>query len=313
MQTFDIINYLYGTWNRLSHSHKERDEMINPKYNPYLAKIFNSPSISKLASDGKDGFIPFIIKKSGFIDLVKRPITWGQLFDKIYLYLIENYRCEYIYKNAIANKILLGRHSLNTSTILDEFRVGKSKADVVIINGTSSVYEIKSEYDTFNRLWGQIESYKKVFDYINVVTHKTQAESLFDKLGSDIGLFVLTDKYTLKTIREPKSNKLNVEPDFMFDSLRKDEYCRIIKSKFGIVPDVPNTTIHKVSKKLFSTLPPVQAHDIMFETLLKRRSKKPFAMFVKSIPKSLKLAVLSTKLNKPQRISFSNLITSKFI
>lgn len=48
--------------------------------------------------------------------------------------------------NVIANKILLGKHSLNTSHMLSEFRVGYNKADVVIINGTSSVYEIKSEY-----------------------------------------------------------------------------------------------------------------------------------------------------------------------
>jgi len=286
--------------------------MINPKYNPYLAKFFNSPSISELASEGKSDFISFVLKKSGFIDGIKEPITWEQLFDKIYLYLFKNYRSEYIYKNAIANKILLGRHSLNTSTLLSEFRVGKSKADVVILNGASSVYEIKSEFDTLDRLWDQIESYQRVFDYINVVTHESQLKKINQKLSSNIGIFILTDRNTLKTIREPKSNKRNVVPEFMFDSLRKDEYCKIIKAEFGAVPDVPNTKIHKKSKKLFSTLSPEKAHDRMVEVLQKRMSKSSFKKFVIMMPKSLKLAVLTTKLNNPQRILFSDLLTSQF-
>jgi len=32
----------------------------------------------------------------------------------MYSYLLKEYRCEYIYKNFITQKILLGRHSLNT-------------------------------------------------------------------------------------------------------------------------------------------------------------------------------------------------------
>lgn len=287
--------------------------MINPKYNPYLAKIFSSPSISDIASAGKSDYISTVLKRSGFMDKIKTSITWKQLFDRVYLYLFENYRSEYIYKNTIANKILLGRHSLNTSTLLSEFRVGKSKADIVILNGVSSVYEIKSEFDTLDRLWGQIESYRKVFDYINVVTHKSQLEKINKKLRDDIGIFILTDRNTLKTIREPKSNKRNVVPGFMFDSLRKDEYCKIIKAEFGKVPDVPNTKIHKESKKLFSFLSPERAHDRMVEVLQKRSPKNSFKKFVEMMPRSLKLAVLSTKLNNSQRISFSNLITSKFV
>lgn len=51
-------------------------------------------------------------------------------------------RDEYVYRAAITHKILLGTHSLNTACMLNEFRVGVCKADVAILNGTATVYEI---------------------------------------------------------------------------------------------------------------------------------------------------------------------------
>ncbi|MBE9547218.1 MAG: sce7726 family protein [Proteobacteria bacterium] len=127
------------------------------------------------------------------------------MFDDVYSYLCNNYRSEYVYKNAIANKILLGRHSINTSTLLNEFRVGNSKADIVIINGDSSVYEVKSEYDSMERLQNQIKSYRTVFDYINIVTHFSQLDKIIKTVDKDIGIIVLTDQYL--SYLSPKSSK----------------------------------------------------------------------------------------------------------
>ena len=145
---------------------------INCKYNKYLSRIFSGPSIQTLATDGRCDFISSVVKSSGILDELRPVTTWESFFEKTYSYLFNNYRNEYVYKNAIANKILLGRHSLNTSNLLTEFRVDKSKADIVILNGTSSVYEIKSEFDSFERLEEQIRSYRKVFGFINVITHR---------------------------------------------------------------------------------------------------------------------------------------------
>ena len=168
---------------------------------------------------------------------------------------------EYIYKNAIANKILLGKHSLNTSHMLTEFRVAKCKADVVILNGTSTVYEIKSEYDSFNRLENQINSYLKVFDHINVITSDSQITKLQTLLPENIGIMVLTNRNTIKTIRESEGNKKNINTEILFDSLRKNEYTRIVKEFYGEVPNVPNTQIYKEFKKLFCDLPVETVHD----------------------------------------------------
>jgi len=73
----------------------------------------------------------------------------------------EGYRHEYVYKAALTQKIFLGRHSLQTASMLSEFRVGQCKADLVILNGTSTVYEVKSERDSLDRLERQVAAWTR--------------------------------------------------------------------------------------------------------------------------------------------------------
>ena len=54
-----------------------------------------------------------------------------QLISEIYSILKKNYRNEYFYKNTLLNKLLLGVHSVNTTTALTEVAIAKSKADFV--------------------------------------------------------------------------------------------------------------------------------------------------------------------------------------
>lgn len=287
--------------------------MVNPKYNPYIAKFFSGPAIREMATTGKSFFISSLLKESQLINYLPKTFTYYEFFENVYYYLLRYYRSEYIYKNAIANKILLGKHSLNTSTLLSEFRVGKSKADVVILNGSSSVYEIKTEFDNFDRLKDQIQSYKDVFDEINVITNEDQLERLEGNIEKNIGILLLTDQYTIRNIRKPISNKINIKPGVIFDSLRKKEYCKIIIDEFGYLPKIPNTKLRTEAKKIFMQLRPEKAHDKMVEALRMRYQKKSFKDFVLSVPRSLVHASLASNLNNTQQNSFQKLLTSQFI
>ena len=91
-----------------------------------------------------------------------------QLIGEIYEHLDENYRNEYFYKNTLLNKLLLGKHSLRTTTALTEVPIAHSKADFVLVNGKAVVYEIKTELDNFDRLNTQIADYYKAFSYVSV-------------------------------------------------------------------------------------------------------------------------------------------------
>jgi hypothetical protein len=247
---------------------------IDQRYFPAIGRFFSPIVLNSLEKENHSSYLSEVCKNSGLLTNIDLSITLGKFFDIVFQFLLKNYRNEYIYKNIIANKILLGRHSLNTSQMLTELRVGKNKADVVILNGSSTVYEIKTEYDSFKRLDEQLQSYLMAFEYINLITSPSQSEIIKKYLPDAIGLLSFTENNTISTIREPKSNLENINLEFLFDSLRKKEYLSIISKYYGKLPDVPNTKIHQISKNLYCNIPLINAHKLTIEALKKRNNSK---------------------------------------
>ena len=290
---------------------------IDSKYLPALGRLFTPIVMDSLEQKGYSPYLSEVCANSGLLEKLDSSTTLGQFFDWVYRLLFKNYRNEYIYKNVLANKILIGKHSLNTSHMLTEFRAGKNKADVVILNGTTTVYEIKSQYDSFARLEKQIQSYFEIFDYINVITSPSHAKTLDTILPEKAGVLVLTDRNTITTIRKPKSNKENINPAILFDSLRKSEYMRIIKEYYGTIPDVPNTQIYRECKKLYCEIPPGYAHELTVKILKGRNNSKILKDFIDKAPSSVSAYAISIsgQKKKLQKIMalFDNKIDSLLI
>lgn len=278
---------------------------------PALTRFFSAAVIREFASDGRSTLGTKILKDVGLLDRLDPATTLTTFFDSIYAVLFHTYRSEYIYKNVIAQKILLGTHSLNTTFMLTEFRSGACRADALLLNGTSTVYEVKSAYDTMGRLSRQIQAYRQLFDKVCVVTAPSQVEEVKKHIDDDIGLIVLNDRNNLSRIQEPTSIKNTVLPEAIFDSLRRPEYEAIIKEKFGAVPDVPNTQIYQACLELFRTLDSVDAHDAMVSALKKRGGSKRLNEFIESVPHSLKAASLSCKLSSCEQARFSHLLNTE--
>ena len=266
--------------------------------------------MKELAATGRSALAAAILKEAAFQHILDPATPLWEFFDQIYALLFRSYRNEYIYKNVIAQKILLGVHSLTTTCMLTEFRAGNCKADTVLLNGTSAVYEIKSAYDSVERLARQITAYRQVFDNINVITSESQAEKVSAVVEKDIGLLVLTDRSTIRTVRAPVSLKHLVQPSVIFDSLRRNEYEQIIGSHFGTVPRVSNARIYQACRDLFRTLSPEVAHDAMVTVLKKRGNNRGLNEFVASVPASLKALSLSCRLNSAEQVRFSHALNS---
>jgi len=260
---------------------------------PHISKIFLPIVMNDLIEIGYSKYLSEIFINSGFYKEIEKSMTFSQVLNWIYDLLFKNYRNEYVYKNAIANKILLGKHSINTSLMLSEFRAGNCKADVVIINGTSTVYEIKSKYDSFKRLDKQLKAYLEIFDLINIITSRSQLEKVKSILPEKVGLLVLTDRNTISTIREPVSNKKYLIQDKLFDSLKKNEYIAVIKRYYDFIPDVPNTQLFKICKKLFNKIDPIQAHDLVFDVLRSRCELNDLKKLLNKSPNSLTAYIMS--------------------
>jgi len=232
-------------------------------------------------------------------------MTLKEALERLYKLMLSEYRCEYVYKNEIIRQILIKGHK-NEARAFTEVEVQKSIADVVIINGTSSVYEIKTELDGLNRLENQLHSYRLVFDKMFVVTHKEKLDSIKKVIGKDVGLIILKDKGKLETVREAKSNKKHVRSEYVFNLLHKEEYTKIIKSHFGYIPKVQPIQLFTECKRLFSLIEPIKAHTYMVKALRNRRTPWYQEDLFKALPHSLKLIGLTSRLTKQNCIDIQN-------
>lgn len=84
-----------------------------------------------------------------------------------------------------------------------------SRADIFAVNGDISIYEIKTERDTLDRLESQLEMYRHVANRVSVVVAE-KFSSKIDTLPEDIGVYLITGK-SIKKIRKAKSIPITTE------------------------------------------------------------------------------------------------------
>ena len=191
---------------------------------------------------------------------------------------------------------MLGRHSLKTASLLTEFRAGSCKADVAILNGTSTVYEIKSERDTLHRLENQLENYRKVFAKVYVVVAEPFIDQVLQLTDENIGVMSLVRWDRVRTVREALDRADAVCPLTIFDSLRLAEAKEILNNLGIEAPDLPNTKMRAAMQERFAALPARSVHAEMVRVLKRARSLASLGTLVDQLPQSLKPAALSTRL-----------------
>lgn len=265
-----------------------------------IAQIYNQSLLKKLAFNLDLNSISvaaeYVLNQADC-----RVLSLGSLLDHLYRLLEVNYRNEYVYKNAIAQKIAIERHIASQARLITEFRVNQSKADAVILNGTSTVYEIKTEYDDLSRLAGQLTDYRKAFDCIYVVTHENGVSKLVQQIDSGVGIIVLRGNLQLHTIREAESNLDNIDPLTIFESLRESEYLDILKERFDFTPQGSRYDLYYQCKERFSALSKEDAHNGMLRILKARTKKVEFLQFVRKLPESLTAIGLASEIPVAQQ------------
>ena len=212
-----------------------------------------------------------------------------QLISEIYCELKNNYRNEYFYKNTLLNKLLLGVHSINTTTALTEVAIVKSKADFVLINGKAVVYEIKTELDNLERLSSQIDDYYKAFDHVAVVTFEknlVQLQKVLDNIDKPVGIYVLRKNGKLGTVQKPQKYVEDLNKEIIFKLLRKNEYEKIIGRYYGYLPEVSQFKYYTACKQLFLQIPLEESYLNVLK-ILKKRMQLEKEEFVK-VPYELK-------------------------
>lgn len=228
------------------------------------------------------------------------------IYDEAYKLLLKNYRNEYVVKNEIANKILLGRHSMKTTAMVSELRTGNNIADCVVLNGYSTCYEVKTEMDSLVRFPDQLESYLQAYDKTFVVTHKSHLKHVLDlhKSVPYFGIIELTKRNTLRTVIDaPVSTDFDL--DITFETLRKPEYLYIAEKVLGETPDMPNTAIYNYCRQAYMSLSLHEANSLFKESIKKFRANDH--IFINSLPKALKNIGISYQFSRQEK---NNLVCS---
>ena len=260
-----------------------------------LNRIFTRDTLRDLISGENMDVYYAVIKR--YIDEPKNKNN-REIISEIYKEIKKNYRNEYYYKNTILNKLLLGIHSINTTTALTEIPIAGSKADYIMINGKAVVYEIKSELDNLDRLSAQINDYYKAFDHVAVVTcadNVNAIKAIISEIKKPVGIYIIKNNGAISEIEKPQKYTELLEISIMYKLLRKREVENILLDKYGYLPDVSQFKYYRACKEQFEHMKKNEAYEYMLQKL-KDRSNIQREKFI-NVPYELKFLVYFMNLN----------------
>jgi hypothetical protein len=275
--------------------------MINltPDQLAAVSRLFSSSVIRELARKGKSPLFSRLCGQSLLPKTLSKTARVSDVFERAFSILCrQGWRHEYVYKAALTHRILLGKHNLRTASMLNEFRVGECKADLAILNGTGTVYEVKSERDSLSRLERQIAAYRTVFARVLVIAGENHIDSVLSAVPNDVGVLRLDNRFRISTVREAADAPERTSAAAIFDCIRTQE-AKLILQDLGVeIPDVPNTELHSALRKKFLKIDARLAHEGMVKVLKRTRNLLSLSDLVEQLPHSLQTAALSMPLRK---------------
>ncbi|SDG85263.1 hypothetical protein SAMN04489810_1471 [Microbacterium pygmaeum] len=236
----------------------------------------------------------------------------GSVLAAAYDLLSSSYRSEYFYKNLIASKVAVGRHRAANVVMLSEFRLGGSIADCVFINGSGMVYEVKTEFDSPDKLDRQLANYYRAFPLVNVVAHENTAERYLRVLdGSPTGLLVVGPRSRLSTVRVAAYSAEGFDIPTMFNALRQGEAERVLTDAFGELPLVPSGLRYAERLSLAMTMSPDTFQSGMQAALKRRLLRADRDLVVNPITEPLRALLFQINPNPHQAATLLRWLESK--
>lgn len=263
-----------------------------------LSRMFSATVFRQLGQHAASPLLARLLPLTSVPACVPNAGTVGDALTRAFdLLRHSDQRDDYVYRSALVLKRLLGRHNLRTATMLNEVRIGSRKADMIMLNGTATAYEIKSDRDSLARLPEQIRAYREVFGSVIVVTNRNYLQRVQNMVPKDVGMIELTCRYTLRVVRQVQDQPWRVDPLRVLDVLRIPEARAVLQNLGHETPDVPNTMIRSEMARVFKTLDAVEVHRQMTHVLRRNRSQAHLEPFIQALPNSLRTGSLTTQPN----------------
>ncbi|OJW12773.1 sce7726 family protein [Mucilaginibacter sp. 44-25] len=251
-----------------------------------------------------------LLKKSGAE--VQEKCTFRDLIQHSHDHLLRNYRHEYLYKNALLNSYVLENYSLADTVILNEFKIGNSKADSVLVNGTNKVFEIKTELDNPDRLNSQLGDYYKAFSEVYVVVYHAHVERYEQLLDQHVGIMMFKN-CRIEIYREARPDNSKLEGTAMLKALRKDEYLQVVQRLYGSVPIAQPVHLFKSCLEVISKFAADEVQSEFLRVIKQRINHEVNAVVSKAdIPDTLRLSCYHSNLDQNEYLSLIKRLSFSF-
>lgn len=191
----------------------------------------------------------------------------------VYTVLETHYQNEYIFKNTFLNDWLIKELGQCDSEIFNEFKVGTAIADLVMFNGASKAFEIKTELDSDKRLNLQLEQYRKVFNQIFLIIPSSKLEQYLS-YDNNVGIILFDNskmqRFTL--FRQAKNNE-KVDAETLMHVLHTKEYKAIVERYYGQLPNITSFNQFKICGDLIAKIPKNDLNLLFIDQMKKRAGK----------------------------------------
>lgn len=259
------------------------------------SSLFKRSEISRILNEDHSS-INLKVKKYDK-KLFNKDVTYLKYYKYIYKVLGKYYPNEYFYKNEFINKWLKSELGNSNSIIFSEFRIGKAIADLAMFNGTSKVFEIKTDLDKAYRLSGQIEAYRKIFNEIYLIVPSSCYEK-YISFDRQVGI-ISFDSY-FRNFQMIRKSEINISPDAstVMQVLYTHEYKDIVKSYYGFLPEMTDFSQFEICSQHISKIPVGILNSLFVKTIKKR---KVYNFFFNKINSEFNQICLSLNLDNIQR------------
>lgn len=226
--------------------------------------------------------------------IVNNDISYLNYLKHIYKILEKFYPNEYVYKNEFINKWLLSELGKSDSVIYNEFRLGKAVADIVMFNGNSKVFEIKTLLDKDSRLSNQLLQYAKIFNEVYIIVPTVKIEK-YVNVNPAIG--IITYDETLGgflLFRNSAKNEL-VDVNTLMQVLHTNEYIQIVEHYFGCKPLFNDFNKYEICKNLIGQIPSHLLSEYFTRLMKQRKINNAFSKEAKHLNQIFLSLNLSSK------------------
>lgn len=238
-----------------------------PNFLDYTALFSRSQAQAILKNDFKD-VLPKVNRNRKLRDFNGK--SFFEFYRYAYAQLTSNYQNEYWVKNEILKELLIQESRRFNAHISSEFRIGNSKADLAVFNGHATAYEIKTAFDSPERLKTQLADYCKGFHKVYLVVPKSALSKYSSSLDEQTG--IITYQENQFEIAKDIESMNPIDKSVAMRSLRTSEYKRIVHLINGALPEMNSFNQFDICSSLIQEIPQ-KDFEMAYVQVLKERGE----------------------------------------